>query len=171
MVYHPNPNISWSEMRKKFGEAKGIKNKFNSFYEWVNSRRHRGEWEHTTEVAETKILLASISHNRISSLFAHKPSHHFLLLSCAGFDFLKKFYFYQYILHQCMLTICAALQESKFWKFLLKDISISSWTYVVWILIRKCLFAGIMALTVGSANAIANIILQFADLSVISLMR
>jgi hypothetical protein len=70
-----------------------------------------------------------------------------------------------------MLTMCAALQESKFWKFLLKDISISSWTYVVWILIRKCLFAGIMALTVGSANAIANIILQFVDLSVISLMR
>jgi len=62
MVYHPNPNISWSEMRKKFGEAKGIKNKFNSFYKWVNSRRHKGEWEHTTEVAETKILLVSISH-------------------------------------------------------------------------------------------------------------
>jgi hypothetical protein len=62
MVYHPNPNISWSEMRKKFGEANGIKNKFNSFYKWVNSRRHKGEWEHTTEVAETKSLLVSISH-------------------------------------------------------------------------------------------------------------
>jgi hypothetical protein len=79
MVYHPIPNISWSEMRKKIGEAKGIKNKFKAFYEWVNSRRHRGEWEHTTEVAETKILLVSIS-PRISFLFAHKSSHHFLLL-------------------------------------------------------------------------------------------
>ena len=157
-------------MQKKFGEAKGSKNKFNAFCEWVNSRRHKGEWEHTTEVAETKVLLVSISRRNIFFIRSQVAAP-FLAPSCAGFDFLNKFVFHQYILHQFMFTMCAALQESKFWKFLLKDISISSWTYVVWILIRKCLFAGIMALTVGSANAIANIILQFADLSVISLMR
>lgn len=33
------------------------------------------------------------------------------------------------------------LQESKFWKFLLKDVSVAAWSYVVWILLRKCIFA------------------------------
>ena len=33
-----------------------------------------------------------------------------------------------------MLTTCAALQESKFWKFLLKDISQKTWKFCFWIL-------------------------------------
>jgi hypothetical protein len=70
------------------------------------------------------------------------------------------------------LTTCTApVQESKFWKFLLKDVSVAAWSYVVWILLRKCIFAGIMTLTMGSVNALANVVLHFADASVILLMR
>ena len=70
-----------------------------------------------------------------------------------------------------MLTTFAALQESKFWKFLLKDISQRTWKFCFWILIRKFLFAAIVTLTVGSVNAIANIILQTADASVFFFLR
>jgi hypothetical protein len=70
-----------------------------------------------------------------------------------------------------ILTTCAALQESKFWKFLLKDISQKTWKFCFWILIRKFLFAAIVTLTVGSVNAIANIILQTADASVFFFLR
>jgi hypothetical protein len=69
------------------------------------------------------------------------------------------------------LTTCTALQESKFWKFMLKDVQSKTWMYVVWILLRKCIFAGIMTLTIGSANALANVVLHFADLSAILLIR
>jgi hypothetical protein len=54
MVYHPKPQITWIKMRENVGEAKGIKNKFNAFNEWINSKRHKGEWTHCTKVGETR---------------------------------------------------------------------------------------------------------------------
>ena len=54
---------------------------------------------------------------------------------------------------------------------MLKDVQSKTWIYVVWILLRKCIFAGIMTLTIGSANALANVVLHFADLSAILLIR
>jgi hypothetical protein len=54
MVYHPKPQITWSKMRENVGEAKGIKNKFNAFNEWINSKRHKGEWTHCTKVGEAR---------------------------------------------------------------------------------------------------------------------
>lgn len=50
--------------------------------------------------------------------------------------------------------------EMKSWKWLIQDFSKKSWQLFSWVLLRKLLLAGVMELSIGSANALLNLLLQ-----------
>ena len=54
--------------------------------------------------------------------------------------------------------------HAKFWNFLIKDLRGNSWWYCSWVLLRKLLFAGAMALMISFGNSISVLLIHVLDL-------